>query len=121
MIRLSYQSPGVVNQSRVNRPPANRQTAACVGVVAFLTIALNTVLLSSAASDRSWRALYIMLLAGPVANLVLLVFSLALTPLVRRVSGGAAVGPYLLAGTLIPLSAIALDTACILSMDLHGC
>jgi hypothetical protein len=112
---LDYRSP------LAKRPSANRPVYVAAGIAAAVALIVNAVLVSWAASDRSWGALGIMIMIGPITNGVLAFLSLPFIPLVRRVSGGASVVPYVLAGVLIPVGAVIVDAACILSMDLHGC
>ena len=113
---LAYQSPGVKN-----RPPANRRTAACVVVIACIVIGINAFLLSIAAADHSWGALSIMMFIGPITNGITAILSCALFPIVRLISRGATVKPYIFASIVLPIVAIIVDAGCVLSMDLHGC
>ena len=79
----------------------------------------NFVLVTEAATDKSWGALQIMILIGPITNGVLCAVSFAFTPLVKRFTGGA-LTLHILA-SLLPLAAIFADGLLIFLMDLHGC
>ena len=113
---LAYESRGVVNR----RPP-NKRTALCTGIAVAVVVAANVYLVSVAAVDRSWGALQIMIMVGPITNAVGMVLSLAMTPVVRHISQGAAVFPYVIAAIAVPIISIFVDAGCILSMGLHGC
>jgi hypothetical protein len=111
---LDYRSP------LAKRPPANRPVYVAAGIAAAVALIANATLVSWAASDRSWGALGIMVMIGPITNGVLALLSLPFIPIVRRISHGASVVPYVLTGVLIPIGAVLVDAACILSLDLHG-
>ena len=89
--------------------------------VAALVLSVNVYLVASAVADRSWGALAIAIIIGPMTNVAILLVSLVLTPLVRFASRGASVTPYVLTSMLAPVAAILIDGACILPLDLHGC
>lgn len=74
-----------------------------------------------ATADRSWGALAIGILWGPIANLVLAIISLACASEVKQGAEGAAIWPYVLASIGVPASAAFLDLVVIGSMGLHGC
>jgi hypothetical protein len=115
---LEYQSPSTT------RPPSLRRVWITGGISAALILAVNTGLVSMAASDRSWGALGIMIMVGPITNGVMLIVSLLFTPVVKRVSygaRGATIMPYVMIGILLPIALIFVDGAIIGSMDLHGC
>ena len=62
-----------------------------------------------------------MIMIGPLVNAAIAVVSMAMFPLVRRVSLGAIVLPYVVTSIVIPMAAIVFDAICILRMHLHGC
>src|SRR5690242_15908656 len=75
---LSYESPGTA------RPSLGKgRVWACIAGVAAVIIAVNAFLLVQAAADRSWGALYIMLITGPMTNGVLVLLSLAFALVVK--------------------------------------
>ena len=50
-----------------------------------------------------WRAMHIMLVDNPVANLILLAIGVALAPMIRRQAQGASVRPYVFVAIVLPL------------------
>lgn len=116
MQTLEYKSVGTSDR----RAP-NRRTAACALSVVCVVVAANAVLIYWAAKDRSWGAMGIMIMIGPLVNAAIALVSVALFPLVRRVSLGAIVSPYIVTSIVVPIAAIIVDAVCILSMGLHGC
>jgi hypothetical protein len=84
-------------------------------------LAANGLLLAIAASDRSWGALGIGIMVGPITNGVLLLLSLACIPIVKSGAAGASIGPYVAASIGLPLLAVPIDFFIIGSMGLHGC
>ncbi len=86
-----------------------------------IAIAVNALLILVANANRSWTALGIAIIFGPIMNGILIVVSLAFVPVVRRLGGGASVSLYVLAGILVPIAATVVDAACIMSMKLQGC
>ncbi|MDB5329290.1 MAG: hypothetical protein JWP03_441 [Phycisphaerales bacterium] len=115
MQTIEYQSPKAV------RPPSGGKIAWCSLGVACATIAANIWLVYPAASDRSWGAINVLLFKGPTTNLCILLTALALAPVVRRYSRGAAILPYVLTSVFVPVAGVMLDSIYILSMGLHGC
>jgi hypothetical protein len=101
--------------------PNKRSVTVAALVAATIALVVNTGLVLVAAADRSWGALGILIMVGPITNGVMALASLAFIPLVRRLAAGAPIGPYVLTGTLLPIGAIIVDGICILSMELHGC
>ena len=83
-------------------------------------IALNAQFIAWAAEDRSFTAIQISILVGPVSNVILLLVSLAVTPLLRRTVGGASVGLYKAVSIGLPLVAVMVDFVVIFAMPLHG-
>lgn len=90
-------------------------------VVAIVVIGTNAWLVRVAALDRSWGALGVLIMVGPITNGVIALLTLVSSFLLRRFAGGASVAIYLCAGVLLPVAAIVVDAACILCMNLHGC
>ena len=84
-------------------------------------LAANLLLLGVAYVDRSWGALGIAMMIGPITNGVLAVVGLACLPVLKRRAPGAATGTYLLASLVLPLLAIPTDLFAIIAMDLRGC
>ncbi len=81
---------------------------------------MNAVVLAHALDDRSWGALAMAIIVGPLSNLALAVLSLLCMPLVRR-AFATTVRRHVLISLGIPAAAIGFDLLAILSMDLHGC
>ncbi len=90
-------------------------------VVAVVVIGTNAWLVRVAALDRSWGALGILIMVGPITNGVIALVTVVSSFLLRWLAGGASVAIYICAGVLLPVAAIVVDAACILCMDLHGC
>jgi hypothetical protein len=111
---LDYRSP-VADARRSSRVKTATLIVACVVLVA------NGLLLAVAASDRSWGALGIAIMIGPITNGILLLLSLACIPVVKSGAAGASVGSYLAVAIGLPLAAIPIDFFIIGSMGLHGC
>ena len=116
---LDYRSPPPADL-RPPRPLFTASSVALHGLVVLGVLALNAVLVAAAAEDRSWGALGIMILYGPIANGVLMLASLACTPLARRFSGASATF-HVLTSILLPIGAAMVDGVIIFGMDLHGC
>ena len=108
---LSYQTPGA------SKPPG---IPGCAIALLAVDIAVNTWLLIIAGEDRSWGALQILFFIGPLANFLAISLSLALVPVVRRISRES-VGLYTLLAFLVPTFAIGADAAIIMMMGVHGC
>jgi hypothetical protein len=81
----------------------------------------NAVILGMAWQDRSWGALWISIIVGPVMNGILAVISLAVTPVLRRILEPFSVGWHILFSLLLPAAAIVLDAVAISNMGLRGC
>jgi hypothetical protein len=111
---LDYRS-ALADVRRSDRVRTATILATCVILVA------NGLLLGIAAADRSWGALGIAIMIGPITNGVLLVLSLACVPMVKSAAAGASIGSYLVVGIGLPLAAIPIDFFLIGSMGLHGC
>lgn len=109
---LDYHSPSA------ERRLSWRLNAACI-IVAVAVLLANGALLAMAASDRSWGALGIAIMFGPITNGILLLLSLACTPVVKASAIGTSIGPYLATAICLPLAAIPIDFFIIKSMGLH--
>ena len=73
---------------------------------AVVVIGTNAWLVHQAALDRSWGALSVLIMIGPVTNGVIALVTFASSFLLRWLAGGASVALYLYAGVLLPLAAI---------------
>lgn len=81
----------------------------------------NLVLLAVAWHDQSWTALGLFAFGGPSFNGALLAIGLLSIPFLRRDPTQFSLGRHVLLTVAGPLAAVAVDSAAILSMDLHGC
>jgi hypothetical protein len=113
---LDYRGPSVKR-----RWPSWRRVTQSAGVAGAVAVVVNLALIGVAARDRSWGALAIMILYGPIINGALILVSLGFIPLVKKYAGGAPIKPYVLTGVLAPLAAVLVDAAFIMTLDLHGC
>jgi hypothetical protein len=66
---LDYQSPAGKTS------PANQCVAVSTGIAFAITALINIMLLAWAYSDRSWNALAILMMIGPVVNVALALLS----------------------------------------------
>lgn len=89
------------------------------GYVALI-VAVNLFILWSAWEDRSWGAIWLAFIGGPIANGVLFVISLLILAF-RHAMGWqtAALGGSAMA--ILPPLAVGIDLAIIYGMDLSGC
>src|SRR4051794_29820454 len=110
---LDYQTPSA------ERPRRLRGMLPAI-IVASATVVANGVLVGIAASDRSYLALGVAIMAGPITNGVIFLLSLACIPLLKIRGAGPALG-YLGASMILPIAAVVLDFMIIKSMSLHGC
>jgi hypothetical protein len=113
-------------QPLADTPPlAERSRGRRVRLAAILVtgvvLAVNAGLLATAVGDRSWTALNIAILSGPITNGVLLLLGLLGIPLVKSGAAGAPVRSYVITAVGLPLAAIPADFLLIFSMGLHGC
>ena len=112
-------------QYDLNNRPRRRANPSLVTlaslVVAIVVIGTNAWLVRVAALDRSWGALCILIMVGPITNGVIALVTFLSSFLLRWLAGGASVAIYIYAGVLLPVVAILVDAACIFCMDLHGC
>jgi|GEM_PF-2899671 len=111
MAMLSYQTPGT------SKPP---RIPGCVVALLTVEIMINAALLLYAASDRSWGAFGVMIFFGPLTNFIAIAVSLALIPIVRRISRES-LALYTLLAFVVPTLAIFADWIVIPMMGLHGC
>ena len=111
---LPYHSPSTPN------PAGRRQVSLAAAVAAGVILLANGVLLALAYADRSWGALGIAFMIGPITNAVLAIAALACVRIVKRRSAGAPTTTYLLVSLLLPVLAIAADFFAIWSMGLRG-
>ena len=111
---IDYQSAPVA-------PPSGRRLFVAAGVVAAVVLVVNALLLVAANNDRSFGAMAIALMGGPVANLVVLAVALSLLPVLNRAATPRSKACYLAASIALPLVAAAVDFRVIMSMSLTGC
>src|SRR6185369_7262453 len=93
-----------LNYHRPALPPRRPAWKVTMVLVAGILTA-NALLVLLIAHDRSWGALWILLIGMPILNLILAIVSLAFTPVVRELSNGASVTPHVLASILVPIGA----------------
>ncbi|HKV11664.1 MAG TPA: hypothetical protein VJ725_26195 [Thermoanaerobaculia bacterium] len=91
--------------------------------IAFLALVavVNGIALWLAWKDRSWGALGIALLYGPIANGALALTSLLAIPFLKARDPFLSVSNHTALSLAIPTVAGLIDAAVILSMDLRGC
>jgi hypothetical protein len=99
----------------------NRQSVACSLTAFGIILCANFFLVASAAADHSFGSVQILLITGPITNLILGLIGVAFIPVVRQMTRGASVTPYLLTVLLTPFMAVFVDAGCILSMNIRGC
>lgn len=86
-----------------------------------LSIPANLWLLAAAWRDRSWEALWIAIVGGPLVNAVWLLVGLVAIPFLKRRRAGFALGRHLAFSCGVPIAAVVIDLGLIASMGLHGC
>ena len=86
-----------------------------------MVLIVNAILLAAAAADRSWGALQIGFVIGPLANLATMGVALLAMILMKRLSPTTDLLAYGIASVLLPLLAVPADFLIIMSMGLHGC
>ena len=101
----------------VSRKPYNRFRWIFISVV----VVLNLFAIWAAWQDKSWGALGIAYFVGPIANGVLALVSCAAIPFLKRRQPEFSVWRHLVFSFGVPIAAIIIDAAAILSMDLRGC
>jgi hypothetical protein len=89
-------------------------------ILAGVVLAVNGLLLLNAFSDKSFVAIQIAIITGPIINLIILGISLVGTKTVRSAAQGASIETYRVAAIGLPLAAILADFVIIFSMHLHG-
>lgn len=90
------------------------------GIFFSLLLVVNGIVLSIAAEDRSFGALGMAIVVGPIANGCLALLALLFTPWIRRLTGSS---PWVhaLLSLAAPAAAIVADFLLIGTMDTHGC
>jgi len=91
------------------------------GWFAAVTLAVCLVSVFLAWQDRSWGALYIALLACPVANLVLMVLGSVAAFILRRRHPEAKLGSMLSTVLSLPPIGVLVTVVATFMMPLHGC
>jgi len=100
---LDYRAP---ERGSEHAPIVNRRSVALAAVVVAAVILANVVL--AEAADRHWLSpTRILTRIGPITNSLLCVISFALTPLVKRLTGGPLALHILV--SLLPIAAIFAD------------
>ena len=88
--------------------------------VALVLIA-NLVILAVAWQDKSWAALWMGLLIGPILNGAFLISGLVAIPFLRRRRASFRLGRHLALTIGLPVAAVVADLFIINSMGFHGC
>jgi hypothetical protein len=86
-----------------------------------LVAAGNCLILSAAWQDRSWGALWMAVVGGPILNGVLLISGLVAIPFLKRRRAKFSLGRHLALTLGLPIAAVVADFFVILRMGLHGC
>lgn len=81
----------------------------------------NLVILIRAWQDRSWGALWLAIIGGPILNGVFLISGLVAIPFLKRFGAQFSLGRHLALTLGAPIAAVAADLFIILSMGLHRC
>lgn len=89
-------------------------------VFVIVVILLNVFALVAASQDKSWGALWIATVAGPIGNGLLAVMSLVAAPFLQRKRLEFSVRRHLALSIGVPAAAIIIDTVAIFSMGLSG-
>ncbi|MCA9052888.1 MAG: hypothetical protein KDA75_03580 [Planctomycetaceae bacterium] len=84
-------------------------------------ILANAFLLLVAAGDRSWGALGIAVLIGPVTNGVIMLVAIISTVLANKHTGSRSTAVDISAAIVLPLLAVGVDFLLICGKGLHGC
>ena len=89
-------------------------------VFVCVVVVLNLFALGAAWQDKSYGALAIAILYGPIGNILLALFALVAIPLLRR-KPSFSMARHLAFSCGAPACAIVVDFVVIFSMGLHGC
>lgn len=89
-------------------------------VFGALLLAGNLVVLAAAWQDRSWGALRMAVMVGPVLNGVFLISGLIAIPFLKRRRNSFSLGRHLALTFGVPIAAVVADFFIIVSMGLHG-
>ena len=81
----------------------------------------NLLVLAAAWQDKSWGALGMAVVVGPVLNGVFLMSGLVAIPFLKRHRQQFALGQHLALTLGIPIATVAADFFIIMSMGLRGC
>src|SRR5947207_287823 len=108
-------------QTFTYQPAPNHGVATYALYALCISIAINAALICTAAlGGGGWGAVFVILVIGPIANVIFVIVSLALIPAVRRRTGGESVKRFVLAAMLTPVGAMVVDIASIFLMP-GGC
>jgi hypothetical protein len=77
-------------------------TAAAI-TAALLIFTVNAFISLGAWQDGSWGMMFLIFVASPVANAVLALAGLAITPIVKRAAAAAPLWPYVVTVTGLPV------------------
>ena len=101
----------------------NRWPALAGFGVVFITVVVlaNLLALGAAWQDKSWGALWIAIVGGPILNGVFALVGLIAMPFLRRQRSQFSVWRHVVLSLGVPIAAIAIDAGVIFSMGLHGC
>ena len=80
----------------------------------------NCFVLSVAWQDKSWAALWMAIVVGPVLNGALLISGLVAIPFLKRRRVSFSLRRHLALTIGVPIAAVVADFVIILSMGLHG-
>ena len=105
--------------------PADKITPKCRGVfgmvLGVLLLVGNLLVLAAAWQDRSWGALGMAVMVGPILNGVFLISGLVAIPFLKRRRQQFSLGRHLALTLGVPIAAVVADFFIIMSMGLHGC
>ena len=90
------------------------------GIFLSLLLVANGIVLSIAAEDRSWGALGMAIVVGPITNGCLALLSLLFTPWIRQLTDSSP-RVHAVFSVAAPAVAIVADLVLIGAMDLRGC
>lgn len=104
----------------VNAPRAKFHLGFTV-IFTLIVVLANLLALRAAWQDKSWGALYIAVIDGPILNGVLVLAGCVVTALLRRRCSKRSMWRHLAIACGVPIGAIVIDAWLIFSMDLGGC
>ena len=97
--KLDYRSPRIVPQRGRGRGPL-----VGIAVLGIIAVVVNLLLAVWVATDGpgGWADFVAVAAAGPIANLMLAIVSLLLSPWMKRLFGGHTFVPYAIASVALP-------------------